>query len=112
MRAALAAVTVAALPLSAVGACQGMVLHAHHGAPDAPENSPSGARMAFEGGWEGAEIDIQQLRDKSWVLHHDLLLGRTSIGPGGTVYNGVVVLFRKIGALLADFSLADKHLAL
>jgi hypothetical protein len=42
MRAALAAVTVAALPLSAMSACQGMVLHAHRGAPGAPENSLSG----------------------------------------------------------------------
>ena len=87
MRAALAAVMVAALPLSAVGACQGMVLHAHRGAPDAPENSLSGVRRAFEGGWDGAEIDIQQLRDRSWVLHHDLLLGRTTNGPGGMPYN-------------------------
>lgn len=68
----------AAAAPSAYPACHGMVLHAHRGAPAAPENSFSAVRQALQGDWDGAEIDIQQLRDLHWVLHHDPRLGRTT----------------------------------
>lgn len=57
-------------------ACQGMALHAHRGAPSAPENSLSAYVAVAEGPWNGMETDIQQLRDGAWVLHHDALTGR------------------------------------
>lgn len=58
--------------------CQGMLLHAHRGSPAAAENSLTSVKLAFDGEWDGAEIDIQQLRDRQWVLHHDPVLGRTT----------------------------------
>lgn len=71
-----------ALLILATGAvradCHGMVLHAHRGSHSAPENSLHAVTRAFDGGWDGAEIDIQRLRDQSWVLHHDPQLGRTT----------------------------------
>lgn len=65
-------------PLLADASCLGMVLHAHRGSPTAPENSGRAILEALEGAWDGAETDIQQLRDGQWVLHHDDLLGRTT----------------------------------
>jgi glycerophosphoryl diester phosphodiesterase len=70
---------------SAQAECQGMVLHAHRGSAAAPENSLAAVRLAFEGEWDGAEIDIQQLRDRQWVLHHDAQLGRTTSLQGRSV---------------------------
>lgn len=64
--------------------CNGLLLHAHRGAPDAPENSRSAVSAALAGGWDGVEIDIQQLSDGAWVLHHDLQLGRTTSLGGRT----------------------------
>lgn len=58
--------------------CLGMEIHAHRGSPSAPENSLSAVKEALSGGWDGVEIDIQQLRDGEWVLHHDPFLGRTT----------------------------------
>jgi glycerophosphoryl diester phosphodiesterase len=58
--------------------CHGLVLHAHRGAPAAPENAMSGLQQAWSGDWDGAEIDVQTLRDGQWVLHHDPRLGRTT----------------------------------
>lgn len=58
--------------------CLGMALHAHRGSYDAPENSLQAVAGAFEGRWDGAEIDIQRLRDQTWILHHDPVLGRTT----------------------------------
>lgn len=57
--------------------CSGMALHAHRGAPDSPENSLSGIRSASGTSWDGVEVDLQQLRSKEWVLHHDVATGRT-----------------------------------
>jgi glycerophosphoryl diester phosphodiesterase len=65
--------------------CQGMVLHAHRGSAAAPENSLTSIKLAFEGDWDGVEIDIQQLRDRQWVLHHDAVLGRTTSLQGRAV---------------------------
>jgi glycerophosphoryl diester phosphodiesterase len=66
------------IPVAAHAVCHGMVLHAHRGSPTAAENSLSAVRLAIQGEWDGAEIDIQQLRDQEWVLHHDAHLGRTT----------------------------------
>ena len=66
------------LPASAHAECLGMALHAHRGSHDAPENSQLAVKRAFEGEWDGVEIDIQRLRDQQWVLHHDPKLGRTT----------------------------------
>lgn len=67
-----------AMPSLSQATCQGMVLHAHRGSPNAPENALSAVQQALASAWDGAEIDIQQLRDGQWVLHHDLQLGRTT----------------------------------
>ncbi|NMV37308.1 glycerophosphodiester phosphodiesterase [Ralstonia insidiosa] len=56
--------------------CLGMKVHAHRGSSDAPENSASALRSAYAGDWDGVEIDMQQLADGTWVLHHDLTTGR------------------------------------
>jgi glycerophosphoryl diester phosphodiesterase len=74
-----------ALPTPARTACLGMELHAHRGSPAAPENSLSAIQLALEGSWDGAETDIQQLRDQAWVLHHDDQLGRTTSLQGRAV---------------------------
>lgn len=80
---ALAAALIAALPWSGAGAaCLGMQVHAHRGAPALPENSLASISAAYAGGWDGVEIDMQRLRDGRWVLHHDLLTGRTVGGVG------------------------------
>ncbi|TXH46116.1 MAG: glycerophosphodiester phosphodiesterase [Burkholderiaceae bacterium] len=67
----------AVLQAQAAG-CMGMQFHAHRGAPDVPENSLGSVKAALAGEWDGAEMDIQRLRDGAWVLHHDLKLGRTT----------------------------------
>lgn len=71
-------------PASVRADCMGMVLHAHRGSPAAPENALSAVRLALDGEWDGVEIDIQQLRDQQWVLHHDAQLGRTTSLQGRT----------------------------
>ncbi|MGE8587843.1 MAG: glycerophosphodiester phosphodiesterase [Alcaligenes sp.] len=79
MVAALAAI----LPWAdASAACLGMQVHAHRGAPALPENSLASIRAAYAGAWDGVEIDMQRLKDGTWVLHHDLLTGRTVSGVG------------------------------
>src|ERR1035437_3615233 len=63
---------------SATADCQGMVLHAHRGEENLPENSLAAVRAALTGNWDGVEIDVQQLRDRQWVIQHDPVLGRTT----------------------------------
>jgi len=79
------ATMVTTLPVISEASCQGMVLHAHRGSPDAPENSLSAIKQALAGNWDGAETDIQQLRDGYWVIHHDAQLGRTTSLQGRRV---------------------------
>ena len=74
----LAAALLAAPAAPAWAGCHGLQLHAHRGAPGGPENSLSAVQQAWDGAWDGAEIDVQTLRDGQWVLHHDLKLGRTT----------------------------------
>jgi glycerophosphoryl diester phosphodiesterase len=79
----IAAVLAVALPWSgASAACLGMQVHAHRGAPTLPENSLASISAAYAGGWDGVEIDMQRLKDGRWVLHHDMLTGRTVGGVG------------------------------
>ena len=72
-------------PSAALADCLGMALHSHRGSDAAPENSLSAVRLALDGNWDGVEIDIQQLRDRQWVLHHDPRLGRTTSLQGRMV---------------------------
>jgi len=66
------------LPWTAANAaCLGMQVHAHRGAPGLIENSVPAIRAAHGGSWDGVEIDMQQLKDGRWVLHHDPVPGRT-----------------------------------
>nr|WP_315229225.1 glycerophosphodiester phosphodiesterase family protein [uncultured Limnohabitans sp.] len=81
---------------AAHSACNGMELHAHRGSPAAPENSLSALRLAWEGEWDGVEIDLQQLRDRQWVLHHDLTLGRTTTLQGVTSRNTTPEVWREV----------------
>ena len=78
--AGLATAVALAMPAPAVmaAACGDMVLHAHRGSPDEPENSLSAVRGTLDGAWDGVEIDMQQLQTGEWVLNHDLTLGRTT----------------------------------
>ncbi|CAB3671829.1 glycerophosphodiester phosphodiesterase [Achromobacter piechaudii] len=79
----MAAALIAVTPWSAVSAaCMGMQVHAHRGAPTLPENSLASIRAAYAGQWDGVEIDMQRLKDGRWVLHHDVLTGRTVSGVG------------------------------
>ncbi|MRS99678.1 glycerophosphodiester phosphodiesterase [Ralstonia pickettii] len=72
-----------ALPAAPVLAeCLGMKIHAHRGSADSPENSASALRSAYAGNWDGVEIDMQQLADGTWVLHHDLTTGRAVLTGG------------------------------
>jgi glycerophosphoryl diester phosphodiesterase len=71
-------VSLGAAASTAIADCGGIVLHAHRGSPEHPENSLSSVRAALAGSWDGVEIDLQQLRDGTSVLHHDPLLGRTT----------------------------------
>lgn len=58
--------------------CRGIVLHAHRGDPNLTENSSRAIESGLQGNWDGVEIDIQQLRDRAWVIQHDTILGRTT----------------------------------
>lgn len=72
-----------ALPAApALGECLGMKIHAHRGSAESPENSASALRSAYAGDWDGVEIDMQQLADGTWVLHHDLTTGRAVLTGG------------------------------
>lgn len=82
-----AAVGAAAIPAAAHADCLGMALHAHRGAPGAPENSTSAVQLALQGDWDGVEVDLQMLRDQAWVLHHDLQTTRTTSLQGRSVWD-------------------------
>ncbi|MGQ3046522.1 MAG: glycerophosphodiester phosphodiesterase [Niveispirillum sp.] len=63
------------LPMGSV-ACGGLSVQAHRGGDDHAENSLAAIRQAAAQGVGAAEIDIQQLSDGEWVLHHDAVTGR------------------------------------
>ncbi|MFL9923696.1 glycerophosphodiester phosphodiesterase family protein [Herbaspirillum lusitanum] len=66
-----------ALATPVQAACLGMQVQAHRGSASAPENSISGLGAGYQGSWDGVETDMQQLADGTWVVHHDLVTGRT-----------------------------------
>lgn len=59
--------------------CEGLSTEAHRGSQLAryPENSVGGIVAALMDGHDGVEVDVQRLRDGTWVVHHDPYLGRT-----------------------------------
>lgn len=61
--------------------CPSVQTVSHRGSPEQPENSIQAALRALHAGHNGVEIDIQQLRDGKWVVHHDLIPGRATYGP-------------------------------
>lgn len=67
--------------------CPTFQTFAHRGSPEYPENSIEAVVHALESGHSGVEIDVQQLRDGRWVVHHDLKVGRVSYGQNGLVTN-------------------------
>lgn len=69
-------------PLRANGCPAQMRIDAHRGHRDYPENSLEAVVASFREGADAVEIDAQRLRDGTWVLHHDLTLGRVVNGAG------------------------------
>ncbi len=61
--------------------CGGYELHAHRGAASQPENSASAIRAALDMNFQAVELDLQQLADGNWVIHHDPVLGRVVSVP-------------------------------
>ncbi len=60
--------------------CADMDLQAHRGSENFPENTPASVAGAYREGFDSAEIDVQMLKDREWVVHHDLLTGRVIRG--------------------------------
>lgn len=71
-----ALIALTSLSLTAHSRCNGIELHAHRGHFSHPENTLEAVLKALDGGFDAAEIDIQLLADKKWVLHHDPVVGR------------------------------------
>lgn len=67
-------------PLKGHGACGNLDTEAHRGSQLEVENSLAAVVGALHDGHQGVEIDVQRLRDGSWVLHHDARIGRTVYG--------------------------------
>ncbi|MGE6641712.1 glycerophosphodiester phosphodiesterase family protein [Stutzerimonas stutzeri] len=64
--------------------CKGLELEAHRGHPLYPENGIWGVRAGFAARYNAVEVDAQQLRDDTWVLHHDKTNERTLVHPFGS----------------------------
>ena len=64
--------------------CSGVEVQAHRGHYTQPENSFAAIKVALDKGYDGVEIDIQQLKDGAWIVHHDLSLGRALTGSNLT----------------------------
>lgn len=60
--------------------CRDFQTFAHRGSAEQPENSIQSVRHALQSGHNGVEIDVQQLKDGQWVVHHDLSPGRVTYG--------------------------------
>lgn len=67
--------------------CPSFQTFAHRGSFKYPENSIEAVVDALQSGHNGVEIDVQQLRDGKWVVHHDLDVRRVSYGQKGLVTN-------------------------
>jgi len=64
--------------------CKGLELEAHRGHPLYPENGIWGVRAGFAARYNAVEVDAQQLRDDTWILHHDKTNERTLVHPFGS----------------------------
>jgi glycerophosphoryl diester phosphodiesterase len=58
-------------------ACGSMGVEAHRGSQRFAENSQLAIFDAVAAGYSSVEIDVQQLGDGTWVIHHDTKTGRT-----------------------------------
>lgn len=67
--------------------CETMELHAHRGGSVGPENSAQSIKRAAQSSYSAIEVDARRLKDGTWVLHHDPILGRVSGLPGRGVVN-------------------------
>ncbi|MBS9405451.1 glycerophosphodiester phosphodiesterase family protein [Halomonas sp. TRM85114] len=65
--------------------CPRFATFSHRGSATQPENSLEAVVAALRQGHSGVEVDVQQLRDGSWVIHHDFTVGRTTYGQKGLV---------------------------
>lgn len=73
----LAGLVLCLAPLThAFAACGPIGMHAHRGSATFPENSLPAVTAALDGRFDAAEIDLQLLKDRRWVLHHDAATGR------------------------------------
>ncbi|MDY0207231.1 MAG: glycerophosphodiester phosphodiesterase family protein [Pseudomonas sp.] len=76
--------------------CPGFQTFAHRGSSEEAENSIEAVSKALQSGHNGVEIDVQQLKDGNWVVHHDLSLGRVNYGQSGLVTNMTSHQWRKV----------------
>ncbi len=63
------------------GRCYDREIQSHRGLNNKPENSRASIIHAIDNGFNVVEIDVMQLRDGTWVLHHDTKTGRATVMP-------------------------------
>lgn len=56
--------------------CNAPIIESHRGHYSQPENSEVATKDALIAGYGGVELDAMQLKDGTWVLHHDYVTGR------------------------------------
>lgn len=76
--------------------CPDFQTFAHRGSSEEAENSIQAVSKALQSGHNGVEIDVQQLKDGSWVVHHDLSPGRVSYGQNGLITNMTSQQWRQV----------------
>lgn len=63
--------------------CEAVLVRSHRGNTQmAAENTPKALQAAVQTGFERVELDLRQLADGAWALHHDALIGRIVQGQG------------------------------
>lgn len=67
--------------------CTAFSTFGHRGVVGQPENSIPSLLAGLKDHHNGVEIDVQQLKDGVWVVHHDPNIGRVSYGAIGLVNN-------------------------
>ena len=67
--------------------CNAFSTFGHRGGVGQPENSIPSLQAGLKDHHNGVEIDVQQLKDGVWVVHHDPHIGRVSYGATGLVNN-------------------------
>ena len=67
--------------------CTAFSTFGHRGGVGQPENSIPSLRAGLKDHHNGVEIDVRQLKDGVWVVHHDPHIGRVSYGATGLVNN-------------------------